>query len=137
MGDLTIANKSGGRPIKVSVEGDMQISTSKDEKGNNYAKTTVKNGKVKNEYKWSNKDHLTSESALNLNSKNFLIFDAMRKADKSDKEGKKFSKSDVVALMKDKTLQKQLGCKVIEGDKPNTYIIQTGSSKMFIDFNNQ
>lgn len=90
MGDLKVSNRAQGSSFQVKVEGNVTIKNFKGnrELKNNEAKTTVKNGKISNSYKWSNTDHPTKESALNLNSTNYGIFDALRSADKSDKKVK-------------------------------------------------
>lgn len=137
MGDLTVANKSQSTTFSVKVDGNVTISNTKN-KGkleNNETKTTVKNGRVENYYKWPNSQNATKESALNLNSGNYNIFDNIRKADKNDKAGKKFTRSDLEALRKDKNLQKELGVTVRYDAKEQVYgIYGANGSKLYFDF---
>ncbi len=103
--------------------------------GNNEAKTVVKNGKVANYYKWSNRDNPTSERALNLSENNYLIFDKLRKADKTDKNGKILTQSDFEALRKNPQLQKELGVSVKYDAKEKVYgIYGTNGSTLYFDF---
>ncbi len=137
MGDLTVANKGSGTTFKVKVEGNVTIQNFKGDRKlqDHEIKTVVKNGNATNLYKWSNTNHATTESALNLGSKNFLIFDAIRKADKSDKKGEKLTRSDLEALRKDKALQKKLGVTVKYDAQEQVYGIYGASgSKLYFDF---
>lgn len=137
MGDLKVSNRAQGSSFQVKVEGNVTIKNFKGnrELKNNEAKTTVKNGKVSNSYKWSNTDHPTKESALNLNSTNYGIFDALRSADKSDKKGEKLTQSDLEALRTNPKLQKELGVQVKYDAKEKVYgIYGENGSTLYFDF---
>ncbi len=137
MGDLTVANKAQGNTFKVKVDGNVTIRNTKG-KGpmkNNEAKTVVKNGDVTNYYKWGNQKSATKESALNLNASNYLIFDKLRSADKSDKKGEKLTQSDLEALRKNKALQKQLGVTVKYDPDEKVYgLYGANGSTLYFDF---
>ncbi len=137
MGDLTVANKAQGNTFNVKIDGNVTIRNYKGagEMKNNDVKTLVQDGKVTNLYKWGNKNTPTKERALNLNSSNYLIFDALRKADKNDKKGEKLTLSDLEALRTNKALQKELGVTVKYDPDEKVYGLygKTGST-LYFDF---
>ncbi len=138
MGNLTVEMKSSDNThFSVKVNGNVTISTTKNKGAlqNNQTRTTVKNGQVETRYKWSNKDYATKERALNLNRSNYMIFDALRKADKTDKKGEQLTQSDLEALRKDKALQKELGVTVKYDAKEKVYGLYGNSgSTLYFDF---
>lgn len=137
MGNLTVANKAQGTTFNVKVDGNVTISNTKN-KGQlqkNETRTTVKDGQVSNYYQWGNAKNATKESALNLSSSNFLIFDKLRKADKNDKNGEKLTQSDLEALRKDKALQKELGITVKYDAQEKVYgLYGKNGSTLYFDF---
>lgn len=139
MGDLRVVNKAQPdiNNCKVNIEGNVRISNRKGtgKLQKNDAETQVKNGKVTSFYQWDNKSNPTKENALNLNASNFLIFDGVRQADKSDKDGKKLTKSDLEALRKDKAMQKKLGVTVKYDAKEQVYgLYGKDGSTLYFDF---
>lgn len=137
MGDLTVANKAQGTTFNVKIDGNVTIKNTKNNGAmkDNEVKTVVKDGHVTNYYKWSNTKTETKERALNLNASNYLIFDKLRKADKSDKKGEKLTQSDLEALRKNKALQKELGVTVKYDPEAKVYGLygNTGST-LYFDF---
>ncbi len=138
MGDsLTVVNKyQNNQKFNVKIEGNVKI---KNFKGNRKMQdhetmTVAKNGQVSTYYKWSNTKDATKESALNLNTTNFGIFDKLRKADKKDKNGDKLTRSDLDALYKDKNLQKQMGVVVKYDAKEKVYGIYNQKEKTALYF---
>lgn len=139
MGDLTVAYKGGDWRTKfnVQVEGNVTISNTKNKGAlqNHETRTTVKNGKVDTYYKWSNQKNATHENALNLNYANYTIFEALKKADKTDKKGEKLTQSDLEALRKDKKLQKELGVTVKYDANEKVYgLYGKNGSTLYFDF---
>ncbi|HCB11428.1 MAG TPA: hypothetical protein DEO94_04700 [Cyanobacteria bacterium UBA11991] len=139
MGDLKVASKTDyQKPFHVNVKGNVKIKnydTNRAPKDNEF-NTTVKNGQVSTYYKRSNQAKPVKEDAITLNSKNYLIFDGIRKADKTDKAGKQLSRSDLEAIRKDKTLQKKLGIQKVEvNEKAGIYTVRsTSGSVLSFDF---
>jgi len=137
MGDLNVANKYQQHNFHVQIDGNVTIKNFKGERAlrDNEIKTVVKNGKISNFFKWTNKDHATLERALNLSTTNYTVFDKLRKADKSDKKGAKLTRSDLEAFRKDKKLQQELGVKVKYDAKEKVYgIYGADGSKLYFDF---
>ena len=134
---LTIANKAQGNTFSVNVKENVVIRNYKpsEKMGDNCFKTTVKNGKVTNEYKWSNVNSPTKERAMNLGAENYSIMHALKKADKKDKDGNILSQSDLKALYNDKAMQKKLGVQVKFDPKENVYgIYGSNGSRLYFDF---
>ncbi len=119
-GELTVVNKAQSRTdkFKVRVDGNVKIQNFKGNRGlNKYElRTTVKNGQVTNWFRWGNTKAPTKESALNLGSSNFTLFDKLRKADAKDRNGAALTRSDLEAVRKDKKLQQKLGLSAVRYD---------------------
>lgn len=136
MDDLKVANKAQpSNNFHVQVNGNVTIQN---HKGNaplkdQQARTTVKNGKVSNYYQWTG-GKPTKEAALNLNSTNYDIFNALRKADKKDKKGEVFTRSDLQALKKDPALQKKLGVTVRADESKGVYTLTKNGSTLYFNF---
>ena len=130
MGDLKVANKAQpSNNFHVQVNGNVTIQN---HKGNaplkdQQARTTVKNGKVSNYYQWTG-GKPTKEAALNLNSTNYDIFNALRKADKKDKKGEVFTRSDLQAL------KKKLGVTVRADESKGVYTLTKNGSTLYFNF---
>lgn len=150
-GKLTVSNRAQGGSFPVIIRDNVTISNFKGHKNPenaNEAKTVVKDGKINNYYLWNNQikrnekgeiidRRVTFETSLNLNSKNYTIFDAIRKADtkSGDKDGKILSKSDLEALYNNKQLQKKLGVTVKYDPKEDVYSIKgANNSMLYFDF---
>ncbi len=137
MGNLTVANKAQGYTFNVKIEGNVTIRNFKGnrEMQSNEMKTVVEDGRITNYYKWGNAKNPRKERALNLNSSNYDIFNALRKADKKDKNGEYLTISDLEALRTNKALQKQLGVTVKYDPDEKVYGLygETGS-KLYFDF---
>ena len=71
---------------------------------------------------------------MNLNSTNYDIFNALRKADKKDKKGEVLTRSDLQALKKDPALQKKLGVTVRADESKGVYTLTKNGSTLYFNF---
>ncbi len=137
MGNLTVANRTQGGTFNVYVSGNLTIKNYKGDRPlqTHEAKTVIKNGNPTNYYQWSNPKKPTKERALQLNSTNYTIFDAVRKSDKKDNKGEKLTQSDLDAFRNNKKLQKELGVTVKYDPQEKVYGIygQYGTT-LYFDF---
>lgn len=138
MGDnLTVAQRSqSSNQFNVKVDGNVTIQNFKGNRklGNLEAKTVVKKGHVNNYFKWGNMPNETKERALNLSATEYGMFEAARKADKSDKKGEVLTRSDLQALKKDTALQKKLGITIRADESKGIYTLTKNGSTLYFDF---
>lgn len=140
MGNLRIAdsNWSGSnakRPMfNVNVEGNFTISNTKNKNNlqSSEYRVDVKNGKPTINF---GRNPGNPEKELSVRSKNYELFNTLRKADKNDQKGEKLTRSDLDALKNDKALQKKLGITVTYDPKEKVYELNgQDGRKIFFDF---